>query len=51
MLSPELIIYLVIHISSYVSNVSLVVIDEIHLLGEDRGPILEVVRGTLKQSH
>ncbi|KAI8617669.1 Sec63 Brl domain-containing protein [Chytriomyces sp. MP71] len=28
---------------SYVSSVSLVIIDEIHLLGGDRGPILEVI--------
>ncbi|PRP78838.1 activating signal cointegrator 1 complex subunit 3 [Planoprotostelium fungivorum] len=28
---------------SYVKSVGLVVIDEIHLLGEDRGPILEVI--------
>ena len=28
---------------SYVTKVSLVVIDEIHLLGADRGPILEVI--------
>jgi activating signal cointegrator complex subunit 3 len=27
----------------YVQNVSLVIIDEIHLLGADRGPILEVI--------
>ncbi|KND03788.1 uncharacterized protein SPPG_01244 [Spizellomyces punctatus DAOM BR117] len=27
----------------YVTNVSLVIIDEIHLLGGDRGPILEVI--------
>jgi len=27
----------------YVKNVGLVVIDEIHLLGQDRGPILEVI--------
>jgi len=29
---------------SYVKQVGLIIIDEIHLLGEDRGPILEVVR-------
>ncbi|CAI2174252.1 1160_t:CDS:10, partial [Funneliformis geosporum] len=29
--------------SSYVQTVSLVIIDEIHLLGGDRGPILEVI--------
>lgn len=28
---------------SYVKQVALVVIDEIHLLGADRGPILEVI--------
>ncbi|KAI9341779.1 Sec63 Brl domain-containing protein [Zopfochytrium polystomum] len=28
---------------SYVTDVSLVIIDEIHLLGSDRGPILEVI--------
>ena len=28
---------------SYVKDVSLVIIDEIHLLGGDRGPILEVI--------
>eukprot|EP01029_Cantina_marsupialis_P030668 TRINITY_DN838_c0_g1_i2.p1 TRINITY_DN838_c0_g1~~TRINITY_DN838_c0_g1_i2.p1 ORF type:complete len:1736 (-),score=582.30 TRINITY_DN838_c0_g1_i2:39-4685(-) len=28
---------------SFVQQVSLVVIDEIHLLGEDRGPVLEVI--------
>ncbi|XP_076632793.1 activating signal cointegrator 1 complex subunit obelus [Colletes latitarsis] len=28
---------------TYVKNVALIVIDEIHLLGEDRGPILEVI--------
>ena len=28
---------------SYVRNVGLIIIDEIHLLGEDRGPILEVI--------
>lgn len=27
----------------YVRNVALIVIDEIHLLGEDRGPVLEVI--------
>lgn len=27
---------------SYVRSVALIVIDEIHLLGEDRGPVLEV---------
>lgn len=27
----------------YVRDVSLIVIDEIHLLGEDRGPVLEVI--------
>lgn len=27
----------------YVKSVSLIVIDEIHLLGEDRGPVLEVI--------
>ena len=27
---------------SYVTRVGLVVIDEIHLLGQDRGPVLEV---------
>lgn len=27
----------------YVTNVALIVIDEIHLLGEDRGPVLEVI--------
>ena len=28
---------------SYVSKVALVVIDEIHLLGQDRGPVIEVI--------
>lgn len=28
---------------NYVQSVALIVIDEIHLLGEDRGPVLEVV--------
>lgn len=28
---------------SYVQDVSLIIIDEIHLLGEDRGPVLEVI--------
>lgn len=28
---------------SYVSDVALVVIDEIHLLGQDRGPVIEVI--------
>lgn len=28
---------------NYVKSVSLIVIDEIHLLGEDRGPVLEVI--------
>nr|XP_045603528.1 activating signal cointegrator 1 complex subunit 3-like [Procambarus clarkii] len=28
---------------SYVKQVSLIIIDEIHLLGEDRGPVLEVI--------
>jgi activating signal cointegrator complex subunit 3 len=28
---------------SYVGDVGLVIIDEIHLLGEDRGPVLEVI--------
>ncbi|KAL7638072.1 UNVERIFIED_CONTAM: hypothetical protein RMT77_011697 [Armadillidium vulgare] len=28
---------------NYVKQVSLIVIDEIHLLGEDRGPVLEVI--------
>ena len=27
----------------YVSSVRLLIIDEIHLLGEDRGPVLEVL--------
>ena len=27
---------------NYVQSVALIVIDEIHLLGEDRGPVLEV---------
>ena len=31
------------HSRKYVQNVGLVVIDEIHLLGEDRGPVLEVI--------
>ncbi|KAJ2005411.1 activating signal cointegrator 1 complex subunit 3 [Coemansia thaxteri] len=31
------------HAREYVQNVSLVIIDEIHLLGGDRGPILEVI--------
>ena len=29
--------------STYVQKVALLVIDEIHLLGEDRGPVLEVI--------
>lgn len=28
---------------NYVRDVALIVIDEIHLLGEDRGPVLEVI--------
>ncbi|XP_066593278.1 activating signal cointegrator 1 complex subunit 3 isoform X2 [Prorops nasuta] len=28
---------------TYVQNVALIIIDEIHLLGEDRGPVLEVI--------
>lgn len=28
---------------SYVKDVALIIIDEIHLLGEDRGPVLEVI--------
>lgn len=28
---------------NYVQAVALIVIDEIHLLGEDRGPVLEVI--------
>ncbi|XP_076671425.1 activating signal cointegrator 1 complex subunit obelus [Andrena cerasifolii] len=28
---------------TYVKNVGLIIIDEIHLLGEDRGPVLEVI--------
>ncbi|KAG1665183.1 Activating signal cointegrator 1 complex subunit 3 [Nymphon striatum] len=28
---------------NYVQDVSLIIIDEIHLLGEDRGPVLEVI--------
>nr|XP_053627913.1 activating signal cointegrator 1 complex subunit 3-like [Cherax quadricarinatus] len=28
---------------NYVTKVSLIIIDEIHLLGEDRGPVLEVI--------
>ncbi|KAK6404361.1 putative steryl acetyl hydrolase mug81, partial [Oleoguttula sp. CCFEE 5521] len=31
------------HTRSYVQQVSLVIIDEIHLLGGDRGPILEII--------
>lgn len=31
------------HVREYVQNVSLVIIDEIHLLGGDRGPILEII--------
>lgn len=27
----------------YVRSVALIIIDEIHLLGEDRGPVLEVI--------
>ena len=30
------------HHRSYVQRVGLIVIDEIHLLGQDRGPVLEV---------
>ena len=32
----------------YVRSVRLVIIDEIHLLGEDRGPVLEVARTPFK---
>ncbi len=28
---------------SYVQKVSLVIIDEIHLLGQERGPVIEVI--------
>ena len=28
---------------SYVQNVGLLIIDEIHLLGQDRGPVIEVI--------
>ncbi|XP_026331439.1 activating signal cointegrator 1 complex subunit 3 [Hyposmocoma kahamanoa] len=37
----------------YVQDVSLIVIDEIHLLGEDRGPVLEVIvsRANFIESH
>ena len=28
---------------NFVQNVALIVIDEIHLLGEDKGPVLEVI--------
>ena len=28
---------------SYVKQVALLIIDEIHMLGEDRGPVLEVI--------
>ncbi|XP_041983109.1 activating signal cointegrator 1 complex subunit 3 isoform X1 [Aricia agestis] len=37
----------------YVRDVALIVIDEIHLLGEDRGPVLEVIvsRTNFIQSH
>lgn len=28
---------------NYVSKVELIIIDEIHLLGVDRGPVLEVI--------
>ncbi|KRX49093.1 Activating signal cointegrator 1 complex subunit 3 [Trichinella murrelli] len=31
------------HSRAYVKQVGLIVIDEIHLLGEDRGPVLEVI--------
>ncbi|KAJ6360310.1 hypothetical protein OIU76_016416 [Salix suchowensis] len=31
------------HSRSYVTKVGLVILDEIHLLGADRGPILEVI--------
>jgi activating signal cointegrator complex subunit 3 len=27
----------------YVQKVSLIILDEVHLLGEDRGPVLEVI--------
>ena len=33
---------------NYVSEVSLVIIDEIHLLGGDRGPILEIIVSRMK---
>ncbi|XP_049885974.1 activating signal cointegrator 1 complex subunit 3 isoform X2 [Pectinophora gossypiella] len=38
---------------AYVRDVTLIVIDEIHLLGEDRGPVLEVIvsRANFIQSH
>lgn len=38
---------------NYVKDVALIVIDEIHLLGEDRGPVLEVIvsRTNFIQSH
>ena len=36
---------------NYVQSVALIVIDEIHLLGEDRGPVLEVGRVVLRLSH
>ena len=32
----------------YVSNVSLIIIDEIHLLGGERGPILEIIVSRMK---
>jgi activating signal cointegrator complex subunit 3 len=28
---------------AYVQNISLIIFDEIHLLGQDRGPVLEVI--------
>jgi activating signal cointegrator complex subunit 3 len=28
---------------AYVKNVALIILDEIHLLGEERGPVLEVI--------
>lgn len=30
-------------VRNYVQQVALIIIDEIHLLGEDRGPVLEVI--------
>ncbi|KCV72719.1 hypothetical protein H696_00297 [Fonticula alba] len=35
--------------ASFLTNVSLVIMDEVHLLGQDRGPILEVIVSRMNQ--